>query len=220
MVSVMGRKPKEENKNITRWPNHLKEMREIFGLTQEDFSSTLNVSRVSISNWENGTGGKMSKNNQEKVSKLFGISSSYIYDIPLDEPAREAILNARVKLQLGEQLTDNDERSGINPYHYVPKASSNSTLSIKSRQKPIATALLKDCNFRDVVEDYMSSVKLLIALINSCDATEIDLAIKINEQLTSRLRENCNLRKKEIDSGNEIETLLNGQKNVTDTTLY
>lgn len=218
MVSVMGRKPKEENKNITRWPNHLKEMRETFGLTQEDFSNTLNVSRVSISNWENGTGGKMSKNNQEKIAKLFGISTRYIYDIPLDNAAKEAILNARVKIHLGEQVSHGSSTSSeANPYHYVPKASNDTP---DERKRVSASTLLKECSFKEVVEDYMNSVKLLVALINDCDARQIELTLKINEQLSNRLKESCLLRKKEIETGDELKSLLDTFESIQEHTIY
>ena len=58
--------------------NNLKEIREIYGATQEVVAAAINVNRVTVANWENGNS-VASGSNQEKLSIYYGIGPEFFY---------------------------------------------------------------------------------------------------------------------------------------------
>ena len=58
--------------------NNLKIIRELYGATQEQVAKAINVNRVTVANWENGTS-VASSSNQEKLSFYYGIGSEFFY---------------------------------------------------------------------------------------------------------------------------------------------
>ena len=59
--------------------NNLKQIRELYGATQEQISSAINVNRVTVANWESGNS-VASSSNQEKLSIYYGIGPEYFYE--------------------------------------------------------------------------------------------------------------------------------------------
>ena len=57
----------------------LKEIREKFGLSQEDLGGLLNVSRQAITKWENDNG-IPDIDNLKEISKMFGLTVDYLID--------------------------------------------------------------------------------------------------------------------------------------------
>ena len=49
--------------------NNLRIIRELYGATQEQVAQAINVNRVTVANWENGTS-VASSSNREKLSTL------------------------------------------------------------------------------------------------------------------------------------------------------
>ncbi len=167
-----------------RIPNNLKYMREVYGCTQDEIATRLGVSRVSISNWENGAGGRMSRANQEKLARLYGLGPEYFYDKPIDQEAKRLITTSREKVEATQRLfgdkKDNDIKKDQQGDNY---------------------------NFKDAVETYMNAMKNVIGLAENCNMEELELAIKINEQLNKRFQSAFNKRKNVIKQGDEVETL-------------
>ena len=70
--------------------NNLKQIRELYGATQEQIAQAINVNRVTVANWENGTS-VASSSNQEKLSIYYGIGPEYFYEKELDEVAKKIV---------------------------------------------------------------------------------------------------------------------------------
>lgn len=191
-VNGMEKNNKEQNSNKR---NNLKYMREIYGATQEEIAERLDVSRVSISNWENGAGGRMSRVNQEKLTNLYGLSYDYFYDREIDNEAKNIIIETRNKARYAEQEFD------------------------MQKEEKIQT-IFKSYSFKDAVENYMYAMKMVIALADNCSLQELELAYKINEQMSKRLTSAFEIRKQDIEKGDEIQSLFKKLTMTTETQLY
>ena len=64
--------------------NNLKNIREIYGITQEEIAKAINVNRATISNWENQEDKKASSASLEKLSLFYGIGPEFFYDEALN----------------------------------------------------------------------------------------------------------------------------------------
>jgi transcriptional regulator with XRE-family HTH domain len=175
--------------------NNLKYMREIYGATQEEIAERLDVSRVSISNWENGAGGKMSRVNQEKLSNLYGLGPEFFYDRDIDNDAKNVIIETRNKARYNEQEFD------------------------MQKEEKLQT-LFKSYSFKDAVENYMYAMKIVIALADSCSLHELELAYKINEQMSKRLTAAFETRKQDLEKGDEIQSLFKKLSMTSETQLF
>lgn len=191
-VNGMEKNNKEQGNNKK---NNLKYMREIYGATQEEIAERLDVSRVSISNWENGAGGRMSRVNQEKLTNLYGLSYDYFYDREIDNEAKNIIIETRNKARYAEQEFD------------------------MQKEEKIQT-IFKSYSFKDAVENYMYAMKMVIALADNCSLQELELAYKINEQMSKRLTTAFETRKQDIEKGDEIQSLFKKLTMTTETQLY
>jgi transcriptional regulator with XRE-family HTH domain len=199
MENIENKETKEtkkvsENKKPGKM-NNLKYMREIYGATQEEIAERLDVSRVSISNWENGAGGRMSRVNQEKLSTLYGLGPEYFYEKEIDAESKAIILETKSKSRYAEQEFDMQKEEKLQ-------------------------SLFKTYSFKDAVENYMYSMKLVIALSDNCTLHELELAYKINEQMTRRLTNALETRKQDLEKGDEIQTLFKKLSMTTETSLF
>ena len=85
--------------------NNLKQIRELYGATQEQIAQAINVNRVTVANWENGTS-VASSSNQEKLSIYYGIGPEYFYEKELDEVAKKIVTDTSARAQ---ELTEKSE---------------------------------------------------------------------------------------------------------------
>ncbi len=76
--------------------NNLKKIRELYGATQEQIALAINVNRVTVANWENGTS-VASSSNQERLSIYYGIGPEFFYQKALDGTAQQMILDTAAK---------------------------------------------------------------------------------------------------------------------------
>ena len=76
--------------------NNLKQIRELYGATQEQIAQAINVNRVTVANWENGTS-VASSSNQEKLSMYYNIGPEYFYEKELDEVAKKNVTDASAR---------------------------------------------------------------------------------------------------------------------------
>lgn len=73
--------------------NNLSLIRNLYGVTQDEFAKLINLNRGSLSAWENGKK-KMSELSIHKISNFLGISADYIYEKELTPEIKEKIINA------------------------------------------------------------------------------------------------------------------------------
>lgn len=90
--------------------NKLKEIRKRFGLTQEELSELINVSRQAITKWESDEG-LPDITNLKHLSKLFGLTIDYLLDKNNNLPA----------LTLKIELDKNKYKSKLSMYEEVLK---------------------------------------------------------------------------------------------------
>ena len=81
--------------------NNLKNIREIYGITQDEIAKAINVNRATISNWENQEDKKASNSSLEKLSLFYGIGPEFFYEEELNDTVREMLIqNAKRQKQI------------------------------------------------------------------------------------------------------------------------
>jgi len=139
--------------------NNLKEIRELFGATQEDFAKLLQVSRVTISKIENDPDYKMSDAQKEKASLFYYIGPEYFYDKKLSNVAKEAIIKAGKKIKEHDNISHQDVVRGL--------------LDISTSQ---------------AMHNYMLSVKILLAKSEDLTIEQLEDIVEVNNKLGIRLK--------------------------------
>lgn len=150
--------------------NNLKEIRDLFGYSQEEVAKALEVSRVAVSKWENGEV-KVSQSNFEKLSLLFNISPEYIYELPLDTKAIDRIQKA------GKNIREQDKKEDSTKYFEIIKE-------------------LTKIDVRSLIRDYFLTTKLLLVKADDIGDNELDDLVEVNKKLGNRLQKIQELRKK------------------------
>lgn len=125
--------------------NNLKQIREIYGATQEQIARALSVNRVTVANWESGST-IASNANREKMSIYYGIGPEFFYEQELTEEAKEQILQTAAK-----------ERA-------IVKESSGR----KNKQEDFER-MFRDISFSKAMRNYMVSMKILLAKADEAD---------------------------------------------------
>lgn len=88
--------------------NNLKNIREIYGITQEEIAKAINVNRATISNWENQEDKKASSASLEKLSLFYGIGPEFFYDEALNDTVREMLVqNSKHQREIEKLATEN-----------------------------------------------------------------------------------------------------------------
>lgn len=153
--------------------NNLKEIRELYGATQEAVASAINVNRVTVANWENGNS-TASSSNQEKLSIYYGIGPEFFYEKELTEDAKELILQ-----------TSAHARKLVKE--------SNGTCSKEKDFHEMFEAL----SFSDALKRYVISMKLLLSTTDKADIEKLRTAALVNEKMGMRLQAIINMREAE-----------------------
>lgn len=155
--------------------NNLKEIRELYGATQEQVAQAINVNRVTVINWESGAS-TASNSNQEKLSLYYGIGPEYFYQKELDELAKEVIRRAGTK----EKELD-------------------TTSTVKKNRSEALHQLLGSMTFNDALSFYTVSMKMLLATADDGDLDKLETAYLINQKMGTRLKSVIDLRKQEAE---------------------
>ena len=153
--------------------NNLKQIREIYGATQEQIASAVNVNRVTVANWESGNS-IASSSNQEKLSIYYGIGPEYFYEKELDETARQILLNTANKAR--EIVARSDGK--------------------KSKEEDFRQ-IFENLTFQEAMSQYMLSMKLLLATADSGELSKLRTASLINKKMGDRLEAIIKLREAE-----------------------
>lgn len=156
--------------------NNLKQIREIYGATQEQIAEALAVNRVTVANWESGNS-TASSGNREKLSIYFGIAPEYFYEKELDDIAKQLIINTAAK---AKSLTE--QSSG------------------KLNKEADFHEFFESLTFQDAMDRYMISMKMLLATADSGKLQKLKTASLINKKMGERLDAIIELREKEATS--------------------
>lgn len=153
--------------------NNLKLIRELYGATQEQVATAINVNRVTVANWESGNS-IASSSNQEKLSIYYGIGPEYFYKKDLDETARQVIAGTSAKARKvlershGKRVKEDD-------FHKA----------------------FESMTFKEAMSRYMFSMKMLLATADSGELEKLKTAVLINQKMGKRLEAIIELREKE-----------------------
>lgn len=160
--------------------NNLKLIREIYGATQDEISTAINVNRTTISSWENNNEKRASNANLEKLSLFYGIGPEYFYEQALDEVARNLLLES-AKHQKELEANDDFHRKKAEDFHQ----------------------LLLNINFDRAIKDYMFAMKIFLTTLDEGTLEKLELALKINQKMGKRLETEIALKKKEHEEHEE-----------------
>lgn len=153
--------------------NNFKRIRELYGATQEQIASAINVNRVTVANWESGNS-IASSSNQEKLSIYYGIGPEYFYEKDLDEVAHQILLNTAAKAR--EIVAKSDGK--------------------KNKEEDFSQ-IFKNLTFQDAMSRYMLSMKVLLATADSGELSRLRTAFLINKKMGDRLKAIIKLREEE-----------------------
>ncbi len=171
--------------------NNLKQIRELYGATQEQVATAVNVNRVTVANWESGNS-VASASNQEKLSIYFGIAPEFFYDRELDDKAKELIIDTGKKAR---EIVSSSKgtRNKEDEYHHA----------------------FETMTFNSAMQGYMLSMKILLAKADDGDLDSLKTASLINKKMGNRLDAIIKVREtEEADGGPSIADLL---KKIEDT---
>ncbi len=157
--------------------NNIKQIREIYGATQEQVAKVLGVNRVTIANWENNTS-VASSANREKMSIYFGIGPEFFYDKELDEAAKRLLVDTSNKAKQVFEETQGKRNKEDDFYK-----------------------LLSSTTFAEAMQKYMFSMKVLLAVSDNGELDKLKTASLINKKMGARLDAIIEIRKKEISNG-------------------
>ena len=160
--------------------NNLKNIREIYGITQEEIAKAINVNRATISNWENREDKKASSASLEKLSLFYGIGPEYFYDEALNDTVREMLVQ-NSKHQREIEKVSNGEHAKAEDFHN----------------------LFSSLTFDKAVQKYMTATKLLLATADEGSLEKLETALKINKKMGARLESIVKIRKAENANNEE-----------------
>ena len=157
--------------------NNLKQIREIYGATQEQVAQAINVNRVTVANWESGTS-VASSSNQEKLSIYYGIGPEHFYEKALDDEAKQLVLDTSAR---DRELAEKSEGKRVKEQDFHK--------------------IFESITFKQAMEQYMFSMKMLLATADSGELDKLRTAALINRKMGARLDAIIDLREQEESSG-------------------
>lgn len=157
--------------------NNLKQIRELYGATQEQIAQAINVNRVTVANWESGVS-VASSSNQEKLSIYYGIGPEYLYEKELDDKVKKLVLDTSARAQ---ELSQKSEGKRVKEQDFHK--------------------FFESITFKQAMEQYMFSVKMLLATADSGELHKLKTAALINKKMGDRLEAIIALREQESKSG-------------------
>ena len=157
--------------------NNLKQIREIYGATQEQIARALSVNRVTVANWENGST-IASSANREKMSMYYGIGPEFFYEQELTDQARQMIRRTAEKEQTVVNRSDG-KKNKQEDFHKI----------------------FEEVSFDRVMRDYMMCTKMLLAKADDADLETLRTTLTINQKMGKRLAAIVSFREEEESNG-------------------
>lgn len=156
--------------------NNLKEIREIYGATQEQIARALSVNRVTVANWESGST-VASNANREKMSMYYGIGPEFFYEQELTDEVKQLL-----------KRTAEKERAVV-----------SQSEGHKNKQEDFQK-MFRELTFDRVMKDYMMTMKMLLAKADEADLDKLRTALTINKKMGNRLESIIKLREEEDEA--------------------
>lgn len=155
--------------------NNFKQVREVYGATQEEISEVVGVSRTTISQWETGST-KASSANLEKLSIFYGVGPETFYEIEeLNETRRNLIIES------AKQAREVEEQSS---------GEINKVEDFKE--------LFENISFNRTRAQFMFSMKMLLASADDAKTIEdLEIALDITKKMARRLEAIIEIREEE-----------------------
>lgn len=160
--------------------NNLKLIREIYGITQDEISTAINVNRATISTWENSDDKRASHANLEKLSLFYGIGPEYFYEQQLDDAARD-MLTQSAKRQKELESKNDSHHNKAEEFHQ----------------------LLSSISFEEAIKEYMIAMKLFLTTLDEGSLNQLQQALVINKKMGKRLETEIEVKKKEQENNEE-----------------
>lgn len=153
--------------------NNLKQIRELYGATQDEVAKVAGVTRSTVSLWETGTS-KASNAKLEKLSLFYGIGPESFYEL-------ESLEEERIKLLL--QTAENAKKIA--------------TLDDSHNKADDFAEMLEKITFKTAMNRFTLSMKLLLAKSDHGSINDLKLAQQINEKMALRLTAMIEIRENE-----------------------
>lgn len=154
--------------------NNFKQIREIYGATQDEVAKAIGVNRATVSQWENGAT-QASNCNLEKLSIFFGIGPESFYELPvIDENYKELLIGTAKRAKEIKEASD------------------------KERDKAAEfNVMFESTTFAYARKKYMFAMKMLLATADSGELDDLRIAYQINEKMAKRLKAIIEIRENE-----------------------
>ena len=163
--------------------NNLRQIREIYGATQEQVAKAIAVNRVTVANWEAGNS-IASSANREKLSLYYGIGPEYFYEKPLDEDAKKIV----------KESADAAESGNAEGEHL-------------SKEEAFGK-LFESLTFSQALSTYTLATKMMMATADQGKLDKLKTAYQINQKIGRRLEMMIQLREEEDEEGESLHELL------------
>lgn len=168
--------------------NNFKQIREIYGATQDEVAKAIGVNRATVSQWENGAT-RASNSNIEKLSVFFCIDKECFYELPvIDENYKELLIGTAKRAKEIKEASDK-ELDKITEFNIM----------------------FKSITFSCARKKYMFAIKMLLATADSGKLEDLRIAYQINEKTAKRLKAIIEIRENE-----ELEKAKTNQETLFD----
>ena len=155
--------------------NNFKQIREIYGSTQDEVAQIVGVNRATVSQWETGSI-KASNANLEKLSIFYNVGPETFYEIDeIDEARRELIIDSAKRAKAIE-AESNGKRNKVNDYR----------------------DMFENIGFEETRSKFMFAMKMLLACADHAETLEdLKVAYEINQKMARRLEAIIQIREEE-----------------------
>ncbi|EPR09965.1 helix-turn-helix transcriptional regulator [Ruminiclostridium papyrosolvens] len=155
--------------------NNFKQIREIYGVTQDEISKIVGVNRATISQWETGTT-RASSANLEKLSIFYGVGPETFYELEeIDETRRYMIIESSKHAKEIEEQS-HGERNKVDDLKEI----------------------FESISFSESRRNFMMAMKILLASADHAETLDdLQLAYDITIKMAKRLNAIIDIRREE-----------------------
>lgn len=155
--------------------NNFKEIREIYGATQDEIAKIIGVNRATISQWETGSI-RASNTNLEKLSIFYGVGADAFYDIDEIDAERRSLIIDTAKCAKEIEFKSKGQRNKVNDFK----------------------EMFENISFEETRSKFMFAMKMLLASADHAETLEdLQVAYDINQKMARRLESIIKIREDE-----------------------